>query len=140
LKKVKPPAIVGFTSPKEDVYDTFLETVGIAVALAPKEWTLDQYVHTNIDDLKRNNPGIKFVESVQTTLANMPAHRLVYDIGRSRYHMIILKNQNKPTNQGNNNIFFMILYMAEINKYAVFLPIAQKIINSFGFVNGIKKT
>jgi hypothetical protein len=134
-KGLTAPTIVGFNSPKEDVYDSFLETVGIAAALAPKECTLDQYVQTNVDDLKRNNPGMKFLESVPTTLANMPAHRLVYDIGRSRYHMIILRNPNKSSNQANNNIFFMIIYVAEINKYAIFLPIATRIINSFDFTD-----
>jgi hypothetical protein len=82
-----------------------------------------------------NNPGLKILESVRTALANMPAHRLVYDIGNSRYHIFILKNPNERSNQGNNSIFFMILYLAEINKYAIFLPIAQKMINSFGFIN-----
>jgi hypothetical protein len=83
-KGLTPPAIARFTSPKEDVYDSLLENVGIVAALAPKEWTLEQYVQTNVDDLKRNNPGMKILESIPTTLANMPAHRLVYDIGRSR--------------------------------------------------------
>jgi hypothetical protein len=30
------PVIVSFTSPKEDVHDSFLENVGIAAELAPK--------------------------------------------------------------------------------------------------------
>jgi hypothetical protein len=132
-KGLAAPAIVCFTSPKEDVYDSFLENVGIA-ASAPKEWTLDQYVQTNIDNLKINNPGLKILESIRTTLANTPAHRLLYDIGRSRYHILILKNPNERSNQGNNNIFFMILYLAEINKYSIYFPIAQRMINTFEFI------
>jgi tetratricopeptide (TPR) repeat protein len=115
-KGLTPPGIVCFTSPKEDVYDSYLENVGIGAVLAPKESTLDQYVQTNIDKLKINNPDLKIQESVPTTLANMPAHRLVYDIGRRRHHALILKNLNKPVNQGNNDIFFMILYLAWNNK------------------------
>ena len=100
-----------------------------------KGMDIGQYVQTNIDKLKINNPDLKIQESVPTTLSNMPAHRLVYDIGRRRHHVLILKNLNKAVNQGNNDIFFMVLYLAEINKYTIFLPIAQKIINSFEFIN-----
>jgi hypothetical protein len=112
-----------------------LENVGVGAVLAPKEWTFDQYVQNDIDKLKINNPDLKIQESVRTTLSNIPAHRLVYDIGRLRHLALILKNLSKPTNQGNNNIFFIIIYLAEINKYSIFLPTAQKIINSFEFIN-----
>jgi hypothetical protein len=132
---LEPPGIVGFISPREDIYDNFLENVTVAATLAGKEWTLDQFVQTNIDDLKKNNPGIKFLESIPITLANMPAHRVVYDIGRSRYHMTVLRNLNRSSYQTTNNIFFMILYLAEISKYPNFLSTAQKITNSFEFIS-----
>ena len=48
-KGLPPSAIVCFTSPKEDVYDSFLENVGVGAVLAPKEWTFDQYVQNDID-------------------------------------------------------------------------------------------
>jgi hypothetical protein len=112
-----------------------LENVGLAAMPAPKEWTLDQFAQNDVNKLKISKPDVKIQESIPTTLSNMPAHRLVYDIGRRRHNALTLKNLNKPANQGNNNIFFIIIYLAEINKYAIFLPIAQKIINSFEFID-----
>jgi hypothetical protein len=90
-KGLLPSAIVCFTSPKEDVYDIFLKNVGVGAVVAPKEWTFDQYVRNDVNKLKISNPEVKIQESVPTSLSNMPAHRLVYDIGRRRHHALILR-------------------------------------------------
>ena len=42
------PLVVGFTSPKEDMYDPFLENVTIGILQIPKQITLDQFVQLNI--------------------------------------------------------------------------------------------
>jgi len=126
---------VGFTSPKEDVYDCFLESVSIGVMNAPKEWTLDQYVQSNINTLRNNTPDLKILESIPTTLADMPAYKFVYDTHGYTYHNLVLNNLNDSSKDNKNNIYYMILYMAETNKYSIFLPIAQEIINSFKFIN-----
>lgn len=44
------PAVVCFTSPKEDVYDRFLENVGIGILQISKQITLDQYIQSNINE------------------------------------------------------------------------------------------
>ena len=102
---------------------------------APKEWTLDQYVQSNINTLRNNTPDLKILESIPTTLADMPAYKFVYDTHGYTYHNLVLNNLNDSSKDNKNNIYYMILYMAETNKYSIFLPIAQEIINSFKFIN-----
>lgn len=126
------PLVVGFSSQKENVYDRFLETVGIGVLQIPKQMTLDQFVQLNINDLKNKNPDFKIQESSQTRLCNMPAHRIVYDIQGKRYLWISII---KPNETSDNNTAYMIWYVAEIAKYTIYLPIALKMINSFGFTD-----
>jgi hypothetical protein len=60
----------------------------------------------------------------------MPAHRLVFDDDQGRRHLwtIIVK----PNESSNNNTVYMIQYIAKIDRYANYLPIALKMINSFG--------
>jgi hypothetical protein len=62
------PAVVCFTSPKENVYDRFLENVGIGILQISKQINLDQFVQSNINDLKNKNSDLKILESSPTTL------------------------------------------------------------------------
>jgi hypothetical protein len=75
--------VVGFTPPKEDVYDPFLENVIIGILQIPKQVTLDQFVQLTIN----KNPDFKIRESSQTSLCSMPARRIVYDDDRGMRHL-----------------------------------------------------
>jgi hypothetical protein len=89
-------------------------------------------LNLNINDLKKKHSDLKILESSPTSLAGVPAYRIVYNIqGRTFLNTTIIKPNESSTS--NNNTVYMILYIAEINKYAIYLPIAQKMIASFGF-------
>jgi hypothetical protein len=126
------PLVVGFTSPKEDMHDPFLETVGIGIVQIPKQINLDQYVQLNLNDLKNKNPDMKIQESSQTILCDVPAQRIVYENQGKTYLWISLIRSNESSS---NNAAYMIWYVAEAAKYAIYLPIAQKMIDSFGFAD-----
>ena len=86
----------------------------------------------NLDDLKNKNPNMKIQESSQTSLSDVPAQRIVYENKGKTYLWISLIRSNEFSS---NNIAYMIWYVAETAKYASYLPIAQKMINSFGFAD-----
>jgi PsbP-like protein len=120
------PLVVAFTSPKEDVYDRFLESVAIRIVQVSKQITLDQFVQLSVNDLKNKNPDLKILESASTRLSGMPAHRTIYNKqGRTHLNLAIIKL----------NTVYMIIYVAETSKYPIYLPTAQKIINSFEFID-----
>jgi hypothetical protein len=128
--------VVGFKSPREGVSDLFLESVGISISQAPKKISLGQYVQLNVNDLKNKNPDLKIIESTSTSLSGMPAHRLIYNKeGRTYLNLIIIKPNDSSNNNNTNNAVYIIAYVAENTRYPIYLPIAQKIINSFEFID-----
>lgn len=85
----------------------------------------------NINDLKNKNSDLKILESSPTTLCGMLAHRLAYEVqGRTHLNVMIIRSNESS----NDNTVYMIVYVAETTKYPIYLPIAQKIINSFGLL------
>ncbi len=56
--------------------------------------------------------------------------RIIYDNHGKGYLWISIVKQNESSDY---NIVYMIWYVVEIDKYAIYLPIAFKMINSFGF-------
>jgi hypothetical protein len=125
--------IVGFTPPKEDVYDPFLENVVIGILRIPKQVTLDQFAQLSMNDIKNKNPDFKIQESSRSSLCSMPAHRIVYDDDQGMRHLwTLIVNPNESSD---NNTAYMIQYIAKIDKYAIYLPVVLKMINSIGFTD-----
>jgi hypothetical protein len=59
----------------------------------------------------------------------MSARRIVYD------NEGMTMKEVRPNESSNDNTGYMIWCMAEPPKYAIYLTIAQKMINSFGFTD-----
>jgi len=45
----------------------------------PEERTLEQEIKPSVEELKKRHPTAKLIESGETTLAGLPAHRLSFD-------------------------------------------------------------
>ena len=101
------------------------ESLGAGVGVQNFDYTLIEWIEGNIQDMKNKHSDFVLIESLPTTLANLPAHQLVYT--DSGYQSLVV-----VTKKG-NSIYF-IQYRAQKEKYLKFLPIAEQMINSFQFI------
>jgi hypothetical protein len=97
----------------------------VAVGVQIFDYTLIEWIEGNIQNLKNKNSNFVLIESLPTTLANLPAHQLVYT--DSGYQSLAV-----ATKKGNT--IYYILYRAQKEKYLQFFPIAEQMINSFQFI------
>jgi hypothetical protein len=65
--------IVGFCSPDVSV------SLMVATGKLQKNITLDQDLKETISNLEKSQPGFKLIESNKTTLANLPAYKVLYN-------------------------------------------------------------
>jgi hypothetical protein len=118
---LKPPLFVAFKSPKESPSDTVLESVFIGLNAIPNI-TLEEYIRVQINNLKTKCPHCPIIESVFITLKGQQAHMIVFDRnGRRVKHVHTIRG----------NKLYRIVYNAEISKYDSYLPIVQKMLDSF---------
>jgi serine/threonine-protein kinase len=123
--------IVGFVSPKESVSDTSPPaalSIGIhnlSSSSSYQNTTLDQYTDVHVNAIRREQESL--IESTTTTLSasnnNTLAHKVVY-----------VNNQGQEVIQVwtiKENKAYHITYAADVARYPDFLPLAQKIIDSF---------
>ena len=104
----------------------------ISFGKEPGNFLLKDYVATEINLLSRYM-GFKQVESTPISLGGNPAHRIVYVYS-------IVKN-GAEVNQGksmeiitiNNSWPIFVEYRGSLSDYQKYLPLAQKIIDSFQF-------
>jgi hypothetical protein len=122
---LSPPIVVGFRSPKEHPSDTFSETVVIALVNA-QNMKLEQFMEANIIDFKNKRRDFLIVESVENVLAGQDAQKIVYDSNEKRIMIVATMREEKV---------YEIIYIAEPTKYDNYLPIVQKMIDSFEITN-----
>jgi PsbP-like protein len=124
--------IVGFVSPKENVSDTSLPaalSIGIhnlSSSSSYQNTTLDQYTDAHINAIRREQESV--VESTTTTLSassnnNTLAHKVVYVNSQGQEVMQVWTIKE--------NEAYHITYAADVARYPDYLPLAQKIIDSF---------
>lgn len=120
-KGQKPSTLVIFQSPKEDPSDILFESVGISSYNITNQMP-EQLMQEAINQLGKKHHDFTLIESVPTTLAGRQAHRIVYDAGGKRYMGILTTEKNKA---------YQVIYVAEPSKYDIYLPIVQKMFDSF---------
>jgi hypothetical protein len=116
---------VFFLSPSESSVDPFLEALSIAVQEISANYTLEEWIEANIQDMKNKHSDFVLVESLPTTVANLPAHQFIYT--EEGYQSLCV-----ATKKG-NSIYF-ILYKAQQEKYFKFLYVIEQMISSFEFI------
>jgi hypothetical protein len=124
-QSLNPPIVIGFRSPKEHPSDTFSESVAVALVDAPN-MKLEQFTKANIRNLKNKRHDFLIVESVQTVMAGQDAQKIVYDANGKRIMIVVIMREGKV---------YEIIYIAEQTKYDNYLPIVQKMIDSFEITN-----
>jgi serine/threonine-protein kinase len=113
-----------FLSPRENAQDFFQENINIiSFDLA---MTLDQYTAYAENQIKQSITDARIIESSPTTLAGLPAHKLVFT-GRQGQNN--LKWMQVWTIK--NNKVYLLTYTAEEGNYNAYLPTAQEIMASF---------
>lgn len=120
-QSLKPPLFVGFKSRKETPSDVFLESVAIGIH-KPTTGTLEELVQVSITMHKKKYHDFTLIESTPTTLAGRQAHRMVYDANGRRFMSVLTVEKDMP---------YQVLYVAEPSKYDSYLPIVQKMLDSF---------
>jgi ribosomal protein L37E len=120
-KSLKPPLFVGFKSPKENPSDIILESVAIGIH-KPTNGTLEELVQVSISAHRKKYHDFTLIESAPTTLAGRQAHRMVYDANGRRFMIVLTLEKNRP---------YQVLYIAEPSKFDSYLPIVQKMLDSF---------
>jgi hypothetical protein len=127
-KEAKYASAVDFISPKEKNSDRYLENLGLQVSSLSQHMTLDEFTSHQIDFLNQSFPSFKIIDSRDTTLGGNPAHKVAFSYGVQqniplfKIIEIWMIMQNKV---------YIITSGAEFNKYSIYIPIIQKMIDSF---------
>jgi ribosomal protein L40E len=111
---------VMFLSPKEGPSDDFLEGLGVCVDETHENMTLQEFLDSNITDLKQSNSDFKMFESTPTTLSGAPAHQIVYLANNGKYLIVATVR---------NNIFYWLQYSSKPESYQRFLSSAEQMVS-----------
>jgi hypothetical protein len=125
--------VVGFTSPIgiQSVSDVIPETVVVGVdELASRNMSLGPYTTLQLSLLSEAVQGFELLESHPTTIANSPAHQIVYTetVGPLKFK----KMQVWTVNDGKA---YIAIYAADESSYSDQLPTARKMLDSFEIIN-----
>ncbi|WP_232224203.1 serine/threonine-protein kinase [Mastigocladopsis repens] len=96
--------------------------------LPKKLLSLEEYKNLAVKKIKNNNPSTHITDesSPTTTLSNFRAYKLIYTRQDGKCHLRVME-----TGTVRHNKAYYITYTAESSQYSNFLPIAEKMINSF---------
>ena len=126
-----PQFAVLFLSPQENSSDIFRERLVVqAVDLPSKNTTLDELVNELVGNLKTRLVNFELQDSKPFTIAsNNTAQMLIYTYSNFLPDFRMLKSTDVATINGNKA--YIITFNAEASKYSSYLPIVQKMIESF---------
>jgi serine/threonine-protein kinase len=120
--------MVRFLPPQET--NSEQEKLSITVEdLSNKPLTLNEYTNLSINEIKQHTEEANIIDSRSATLANRPAHLVVYTSNKEPYS---LKKMEIWTLK--NNKAYIITYTAKENKYSQFLKTAKEMIKSFEII------
>ncbi|MGC1133501.1 MAG: PsbP-related protein [Nitrososphaeraceae archaeon] len=117
--------IIEFVSPQENVSDEFPDSLSVIIQDLGNVTSLSGYVEES--NKKLSNITENIVQSGSSTLADNPAHTTIYTLNKPL--LPDLKEMQTFTVKGDKA--YIIIYTAESDKYDSYLPIAQKMIDSF---------
>jgi hypothetical protein len=123
-KGKQPSTLVLFKSPKESPSDIIFENVVIALYNI-KYGTLEELVPHFINQHRKKFADFTLIETVAITLGERQAHKLVFDAEGKRFMSIYTVEKNKVYNIG---------YASIPSKYDIYLPIVQKMLDSFEII------
>ena len=122
--------IVGFYAPFGNLSDVVTGGLIISIRHYSQNITLDDY-NTLIDNSLKQ-PSVQIIESNPSTLTGNPAHKTVF-LASSGSGPFKIETMLVWTVKGNN--VYTISFNSEAAKYATYLPVVQKMINTFEIEN-----
>jgi hypothetical protein len=125
--------VVGFTSPigVQRASDAVPETVVVGVdELASRNMGLGPYTTLQLSLLSESTQGFDLLESLPTTIANNPAHQIVYT---ETVDPLKLKKMQVWTVKDGKA--YITVYGADESDYSDQLPTARRILDSFEIIN-----
>jgi eukaryotic-like serine/threonine-protein kinase len=126
-KSVNLDNFVTFRAPPETDTRIYPAALGLKIQeLASKSVLLQEITKVQISELKKSNPNLEFSESTSTTLAGIPAYRVVFT---STDNQVERKAMQIWTIIDNKAI--LITYKAQPDKYSTYLPTIERMIGSF---------
>lgn len=117
--------LVKILAPQTSGATTYQAGVTVEIVNLKQPMSLDEYTNLSVNEITQFLPQARIEESDATTLAEIPAQKVVYS-GKEEQHNV--KRMAVWTLK--NNKAYIITYTAEISKYDEFLKTAQEIINS----------
>jgi serine/threonine-protein kinase len=125
--------VVGFLSPigVQRATDRIPENILVAVEnLSSRDIGLAPYTTLQLSLLSEGTRAFNLVESLPTTIANNPAHQVVYT---ETLEQLKLKKMQVWTVK--DGMAYLIIYAADEADYASQLPTVRKILDSFEILN-----
>ncbi len=127
-KSVNLDDFVTFRAPPETDTRIYPAALGLKIQeLASKSVLLQEVTKVQISELKKSNPNLEFSESISTTLAGIPAYRVVFTATDN--NQVERKAMQIWTIIDNKAI--LITYKAQPDKYSTYLPTIERMIGSF---------
>ena len=127
-KSVNLDNFVTFRAPPETDTRIYPAALGLKIQeLASKSVLLQEVTEVQISELKKSNPNLEFSESTSTTLAGIPAYRVVFTATDN--NQVERKAMQIWTIIDNKAI--LITYKAQPAKYSTYLPTIERMISSF---------
>ena len=115
-----------FDSPAENDTDTYRENVRFVIDTISNNTALGNFTSATLTSYQESYPDLKFSEVSSTNLTNnaIPAYKLVASHTQEGldFMQIFAINEDKV---------YTILYSSEKTRYSTYLPIIEKMINSF---------
>lgn len=128
---------VVFLSPLEGERDTSRENVVVFVTeLKPGDSTdIHQYVERDLTAMKEQNPELRVIESTAVTLADSPAHKVVYITGKETGGELNITVQVGTIKE---DTLYLLTYISVISTYNKYLPIFEKMVDSFEIIEQVR--
>jgi len=128
IKLDMPTVDLTIVSPLENNFDSFTENFVIGTLSVPFQ-NLNDYSRITVEKMKMR-PSFSLIEDIETTLAGIPAHKIVYTEIEPNFNIEV---QSIMLWTLKDNTGYLIGFVTEPDKYSAYLPIAQKVIDSFEF-------
>ena len=118
--------ILSFNSPPENDTDRFRENVRLAIGAVPNNTALSNFTSATLASYLESYPDLKLIELSSTNLTSsaIPAYKIVASRTQEGldFMQIFAIKENKV---------YSISYLSENSRYSTYLPVVEKMINSF---------
>ena len=126
----KMDTIVTFLSPLEHKLDIFRENLTVMMHdrfIQPKN--LKTFIEIHIEQLKDGVLDFQLIKKKKIKISNLSAYSVVYMGKRRDFDVKIMQNYVVKDNK-----IYLLTYLAETDKYDLYLKIIKKMIKSFSFL------